>query len=132
MRNAFVRRGAMVAAIWGGLLAINAAFMFAFHSSAAYQDHYIYWSCGVGFMVVTTLAVFLAPTRVPARTAPPHRGGRSRNGATAPAFALACMFAGMAWVWGIYLVYFSLPLVLFCLARWRVEWAERRQERRAA
>jgi hypothetical protein len=37
------------------------------------------------------------------------------------------MFAGMAWVWGIFLVWFAMPLVVFCLARWRVEWVERRQ-----
>lgn len=132
MRSVFVRRGAVVCAIWGSLLAVNASFMFAFDATSVYQDHYIYWACGVGFMALTTLAVFIAPVKVPASTAPPHRGGRARNGAAAPAFAVACMLGGMAWVFGIYMVYIAVPLVFFCVARWRVELAERRQRKRLA
>lgn len=128
MRRQFIRRGAIVCAIWTLLLAIIAGFQYAFRASSIGQEHDIWWGFGVGIMVIVTAAVFLGPRKVPARTAPPHRGGQTSNGAAAPAFAAACLFAGMAWVWGIFLVYFSLPLVVFCVARWRVEWAERRQE----
>jgi Flp pilus assembly protein TadB len=58
-------------------------------------------------------------------------GGQSANGAPATAFAAACLIGGLAWVFGVVLAYLALPLIAFVLARWRVEWAERRQERRS-
>lgn len=131
MRSIWFRRGAIICLGWMALLVNNASFQYAFHASSIYQEHDIWWGFGVGLMAITTAVVLLAPVKVPARPAPPQGGGRSRNGAAAPAFAVACMFAGMAWVWGIFLVYLGMPLVIFCLARWRVEIAERRREKRA-
>jgi hypothetical protein len=125
-------RGAVVCLIWAGLLASNAAALFAFAASSAYQDDYIYWFCGVGVMALATTAVLLVPIKVPAQTTPPGGGGQPRNGTVAPALALACLFGGLAWVFGVYLAWFGMPLVLFCLARWRVEWALRRRERKMA
>lgn len=132
MKRLFLRRGAIVCAIWTFLLVITTTIQYGFGASSIGQEHDIWWGFGVGIMTVVTLAVLLAPVKIPAKTAPPVGGGQTRNGAAAPALAAACMFAGMAWVWGIYLVYFSMPLVIFCLARWRAEWVVRGQEERSA
>jgi hypothetical protein len=119
------RRGASVVAIWAGLNALLAALLFVFSAHDELQERAFYWSA-VAILVVTSAVLFLAPTR-PVRSAPTPGGGRSANGAPSASFAAACLVGGLAWVFGVFLAYFALPLVAFVLARWRVEWAERKR-----
>lgn len=131
MTGVWIRRGALVCGIWTLLLVALAAAEFGFRSRSVYQQYTIWWACGVGLMVLTTAVVLLWPVRAPLPRQHADRPGRAGNGAAAPAFAGACLIAGMAWVWGLYLLYFAMPLVVFCLARWRVELAVRRAGKRA-
>lgn len=122
--------GALAVAIWMLINLVIVSWHFAFHAHSMTQQLIIAWSM-VGLLAVATLIVLLFPRRPRRAVGAPPGGGRSGNGAPASAFAAACLIGGLAWVFGVFMAYFALPLVAFCLARWRVEWAERRQERRS-
>lgn len=120
-------RGALVVGIWTLINLVIVSWHFAFSAVSKMQELIIAWSM-VGLLAVTTLAVLLFP-RTPRRpVGTPPGAGRARNGAPSAALAGACLAGGLAWVFGVWVAYFALPLVVFCLARWRVEWAERRAE----
>lgn len=121
--------GASVILVWATLNAVLAAILFYFSSASIWQERAFYWAA-VAILLLTSAAVLLAPRR-PSRTAPAARGGQARNGAPAAAFAAACLAGGFAWVFGVYIAYFALPPLAFCLARWRVEWAESRRAGRS-
>jgi hypothetical protein len=104
--------------------AVLAGLLFVFSARDEAQARAFYWAA-VAILVTTSAALLLVP-RGPSRLAPTPGGGRSANGAPATAFAAVCLIGGLAWVFGVYLAYFALPLVAFILARWRVEWAERK------
>lgn len=127
--NRFVGRGAVVVAIWAGINAFLASLLFIFTAHDSVLERSFYFSA-VGILVITSSLLLLVP-RHPARSAPVPPGGQAANGAPAAAFAAACLIGGLAWVFGVFLAYFALPLVAFILARWRVEWAEKRAERRS-
>lgn len=127
--NRFVHRGTVVVVIWAGLNSVLAGLLFVFSSHSDVQERAFYWAA-VGILLLTSLALLLLP-RTRSVTAPPEGGGQARNGAPAAAFAAACLVGGMAWVFGVFIAYFALPLIAFCLARWRVEWVERRREARS-
>lgn len=119
----FVRRGASVVVIWAALNAVLAGVLFIFTSKSITQELAFYWAA-VGILLLTALAVFA----VPRRPIDAERGrAQPYNGAPAAAFAAACLIGGMAWVFGLFVAYFALPLIAFCLARWRVEWRLRRE-----
>lgn len=121
-------RGAVVVVVWAGLNAFLASLLFIFTAHDDVLERAFYWAA-VGILVITSTLLLVLPPHRP-RAAPVPGGGRSANGATATAFAAACLVGGLAWVFGLFLAYFALPLVAFILARWRVEWAERRAEHR--
>lgn len=125
----FVGRGAVVVAIWAGLNAILAALLFIFSARASVQERAFYWGA-VAILVLTSTGLLVVPRSRPV-SAPSQHGGQARNGAPAAAFAAACLVGGMAWVFGVFVAYLALPLIAFCLARWRVEWEQRRKERRS-
>jgi hypothetical protein len=116
----------VVVAVWAALNAVNAGVLFAFSSRVSVQERAVYWAA-VGLLAVTSALVLLVP-RHRARSAPVPSGGRAANGAPAAAFAAACLVGGLAWVFGVFIAYFALPLIAFILARWRVEWAEQHRE----
>ncbi len=117
-------RGAVVAAIWAGINAFLAALLFIFSAHDDVLERAFYWSA-VGIVVAVSTLLLVVPRRRP-RSAPIPGGGQAAHGAPATAFAAACLIGGLAWVSGVFIAYFALPLVAFILARWRVEWAERR------
>ncbi|HET9078094.1 MAG TPA: hypothetical protein VFN68_14250 [Acidimicrobiales bacterium] len=125
----FVGRGAVVVAIWAGLNGVLAALLFVFSARASVQERAFYWGA-VAILVLTSGALLVVPRTRPV-SPPSAPGGQARNGAPAAAFAAACLVGGLAWVFGVFIAYFALPLIAFCLARWRVEWAERRKETRS-
>ena len=116
-------------AIWGAMNAVLAAVLFVFVAHDDLQERIIYWSA-VAILVVTSAALLLVPRR-PSVSAPVPGGGQARNGAPAAAFAAACLVGGFAWVFGVYVAYLALPLLAFCVSRWRVEWAESRRGHRS-
>ena len=120
-------RGVLPVLIWTGLNAGLAALLFVFTAHDDVLERAFYWA-SVGVLVITSSLLFLLPRR-PSRSAPVPGGGQAANGAPATAFAAACLIGGLAWVFGVFLAYFALPLIAFVLARWRVEWAERRAGR---
>jgi hypothetical protein len=124
----FVGRGAVVVAIWAGLNGVLAALLFVFSAKTSGQERTFYWAA-VAVLALTSAALLAVP-RTTSVSAPSHHGGQARNGAPAAAFAAACLAGGLAWVFGVFVAYLALPLIAFCLARWRVEWAERRKEGR--
>jgi hypothetical protein len=122
----FVSRGAVVAAIWAALNGVLAALTFVFNSHSAVQQRAFYWAAVAIVAVLSALLLWLPRGR--ARSAAvPAGGGRSANGAPATAFAAACFIGGMAWVFGVFVAYLAVPLLAFVAARWRVEWAERKE-----
>ena len=122
----FTGRGAVVVAIWAGINGVLAALLFIFSAHDDVLERAFYWAA-VAILVVTSSLLLVVPRRHP-RSAPLPGGGRAANGAPATAFAAACLIGGLAWVFGVFIAYVALPLVAFILARWRVEWAERRAE----
>jgi len=125
----FVGRGAVVVTVWAGLNSVLAGLLFVFSAHDDVQERSFYWAA-VAILLITALMLFAVPRRSP-RSAPVPGGGQSANGAPAAAFAAACLIGGLAWVFGVFLAYFALPLIGFVLARWRVEWAERRAGERS-
>lgn len=125
----FVGRGAVVVAIWAAINAFLASLLFIFTAHDDVLERAFYWAA-VGILVVTSSLLLVVPHHRP-RSAPVPGGGQAANGAPAAAFAAACLIGGMAWVFGVFIAYFALPLVAFILARWRVEWAEKRAEGRS-
>ncbi|HET9076737.1 MAG TPA: hypothetical protein VFN68_07385 [Acidimicrobiales bacterium] len=123
-------RGALVVGIWTVINLVVVSWHFAFPAVSQLQELIIAWSM-VGLLVVVTATVLLFPSRTRQPVGAPPGAGRARNGAPAAAFAVACLAGGLAWVFGVFVAYFALPLVAFCLARWRVEWSERRRETRS-
>lgn len=124
----FVGRGAVVVTVWATLNGVLAGLLFVFSAHASVYERAIYWGA-VAILVLLSSFLLLVP-RHRARSEPVPSGGRSANGAPATAFAAACLVGGMAWVFGVFVAYLALPLLAFVLARWRVEWAERRKESR--
>ena len=124
------KRGALVVGIWMLINLVVVSWHFAFNAYSRLQELILGWSM-VGLLLIVTVAVLAFPSRPRTPVATPPGAGRSRNGAVAPAFAAACLAGGLAWVFGVFVAYLALPLVAFCLARWRVEWSERRQEKRS-
>lgn len=118
-RSTLVGRGAIVVLVWAALNAVAAGALFVFHSRSEWQQLSIYWSA-VTVLVLSASALWLAPRRVVV-SQPQHHRGQTFNGAPAAALAGACLIGGLAWVFGVLLAYFCIPLLLFCLARWRVE-----------
>lgn len=123
-------RGAQIVGIWMLINLVIVSWHFAFNAYSRLQELILGWSM-VGLLLLVTLVVLLFPRRPRLPVGTPPGAGRSRNGAPAAAFAVACLAGGFAWVFGVFVAYFALPLVAFCLARWRVEWSERREERRS-
>ncbi len=130
LRQLLKSRGAQIVGIWMLINLVIVSWHFAFNAYSELQELIIGWSM-VGLLVLVTLAVLLFPRRPRRAVGTPPGAGRSRNGAPAAAFAVACLAGGFAWVFGVFVAYFALPLIAFCLARWRVEWVERRQERQS-
>jgi hypothetical protein len=126
VRHRFFSRGVLVVVIWATINAVIASIAFAFTSNLSPQERGVYFAAVLILVAFSTALLFVPRHR--ARSAPTPGGGRAANGAIAPAFAVACMMGGLAWVFGIFLAYFALPLIAFVLARLRVEWTERRQE----
>lgn len=123
-------RGALVVGIWACINLVIVSWHFAFNSDSQMQQLVIPWTM-VGLVMLVTLAVLLVPRGARRPVGTPPGAGRSRNGAPAAAFAAACLAGGLAWVFGVFIAYLALPLLAFCVARWRVEWSERRQENRS-
>lgn len=130
LRQLMKTRGAQIVFIWMLINLVIVSWHFAFNAYSRLQELILGWSM-VGLLGVATLAILLVPRRPRRPVGTPPGAGRARNGAPAAAMAVACLAGGLAWVFGVFVAYFALPLVAFCLARWRVEWAERRQERRS-
>lgn len=128
LRQLMKSRGALVVGIWTLINLVIVSWHFAFSAYSKMQELILGWSM-VGLLLIVTLVVLLFPASPRRPVGTPPGAGRSRNGAPAAAFAVACLAGGLAWVFGVFVAYLALPLVGFCLARWRVEWSERRKER---
>jgi hypothetical protein len=125
--NRLFTRGAVVLVAWGGINACLAAVLFAFGSRSSLQERAMYFS-SAGLVELLAVLFLVFPAKPRADVAGPRGGGQVRNGAPAAALAAACLAGGLAWVFGVFMAYFALPLIAFCLARWRAEWAVRRKE----
>lgn len=117
----------MVLLVWGAINAAVATVLFAFGSRTSLQERAMYFS-SAGLIELLALVFLVFPSRPRADVGGPRGGGQVRNGAPAAALAAACLAGGLAWVFGVFMAYFALPLVAFCLARWRAEWAVRRRK----
>lgn len=126
MKRRFFTRGVLVVIVWAAMNATLAFIHFGFPSNLSAQERWVYFGAVVILIGFSTALLFIPRHR--ARSAPTPSGGRSANGAVAPAFAVACMMGGLAWVFGVFLAYLALPLIAFVLSRFRVEWSERREE----
>lgn len=107
-------KDAAVAGLWAGINAVLAGMLIAFWGPTAVWRLAMYWAA-VAIVVLFGLAV-LRP-----RPHRPHRSPAGGTGAPSLALALACLVGGLAWVFGVYLAYFALPLLAFCVGRWRLE-----------
>jgi uncharacterized membrane protein YiaA len=116
MRGSVASRGFSVVVIWALLNGVLAALLFVFNARDSDQERSFYFAA-VAILAVTSLALLLIPRRLGARPVA-ARG----DGAAAPAFAGACLIGGLAWVFGVFLAWFALPLVAFVAGRL---WAER-------
>lgn len=103
---------AAVAGLWALINACLAGLLIAFWGPTAVWRLAMYWAA-VTIVILFGLAV-LRPRR-------PHRSPAAGTGAPSLALALACLVGGLAWVFGVYLAYFALPLLAFCVGRWRLE-----------
>jgi hypothetical protein len=124
MRFSARYRAALPVVVWTGFNAILAVILVLFTSHSKAIELALYWS-SVGLLVVLA-GVVLVPDRRRGRQS--VAGASAVTGAPAVALAGACLFGGLAWVFGTYLAYFAVPPLAFCVGRWRTEWRERRRQ----
>ncbi|HMC39098.1 MAG TPA: hypothetical protein VKI19_05505 [Acidimicrobiales bacterium] len=109
-------RGVSVVAAWAVLNGVLASLLFVFDARDEDQERAFYLGA-VAIVAVASIALFFRPS-------PQRPGGRLRggDGGAAPAFAAACLIGGLAWVFGVFLAYFALPLLALVAGRLWAEW----------
>jgi hypothetical protein len=83
---------------WGGPSLLQRTWMFAAATLII----------GLAALLIWTLRARYEPA---VRRPPP-------SGAPALALAAACLVGGLAWVFGIYLAYLAVPLVIYAVVKW--------------
>jgi hypothetical protein len=109
------RRAAFVVAGWGLWNLWLIFIIIPFGQPTEFERFGIYLSSEI-FLAVMALAVWRLK-HTPRRP----MGVTTRSGAPALALALAVMFAGFAWTFGVYLAYFCVPLAAYAIGKWRSE-----------
>jgi hypothetical protein len=112
--KAWLRRGAVVLLIWGLMNAVLAAVLVFFAGETKALELELYWA-STGMLLILAAIVFVPDAEAH------HRQTSATAGAPALAFAAACLFGGLAWVFGRYLAFLALPPLAFCVGRWRLE-----------
>jgi hypothetical protein len=109
------RAAAFVIAGWGLWNLWLIAIIIPFGQPTEFERFGIYLS-SESFLAIAALSVWQL-RKHPRRPA----GTTTRSGGPALAMALAVMFAGLAWTFGVFLAYFCIPLVGYSLGKWRSE-----------
>lgn len=108
-------RAAWIVAGWGLYNVWLAAIIVPFGPPTEFERLGIYLSSEI-FTMATAIAVWRLRKR------PGVQPGRiTRSGGPALALALAVMFAAWAWVLGVYIAYFAVPLLAYAVGKWRSE-----------
>lgn len=103
-------RGAHILWAWAAINAALAGVLVGFGGPTSDFRIPLYWG-SVGLLTLAGAAALLRAPRPPAK--------KHASGAPSLAFAGACFFGGLAWVFGPYLAYFALPLLALGAGRWR-------------
>lgn len=114
-------RAAWVVAGWGLYNVWLASVIIPFGPPTMFERFGIYISSEV-FVMAMALAVWRLRKR-PSR----QPGVTSRSGGPALALAAAVMFGAFAWVLGVYMAYFAMPLLAYAVGKWRAERLAARQ-----
>lgn len=107
--------GAVAVLVWGGMLAVLAGVMYAFGGpTMEIRGPLDFWE--VLIIVFFAGLVAFRPGR------PPRPKKAKVTGAPSMALAFAFLLGAIGWVFGLYMAYFAIPLLAFCISRWRAEW----------
>lgn len=115
----FRAHGSPIVWAWAGINAALAGVLVGFGGPTSNFRIPLFWGA-VGILILAGAALLLRPAHLPKR--------RQSSGAVSLALAGACFFGGLAWVFGVYLAYFALPLLAFCVGRWRQDYRARGEQ----
>lgn len=107
-------RSGIVVLIWVLMLAALSGVLFIYGSPTYDQQGPIQIWAVLLMATVAVSAAFLPRWR-------PRGVKVKRTGAPAMALAAAFLVAAVGWVFGVFICWFAVPLLAFCISRWRAE-----------
>lgn len=107
--------GGLVALSWAGMLAVLAGVMYGFGGpTMIIRGPLDFWEVLIILFFAGVVAFWAGR--------PPRPKKAKVTGAPSMALAFAFLLCAIGWVFGLYMAYFAIPLLAFCISRWRAEW----------
>jgi hypothetical protein len=88
------------------------------YGGGTFASRLVLYALSVVIVAMVAVAMVISLRRQGRR---PSKPVTVRSGAPALALASACLAGALAWVFGLWMSYLALPLVGFCIARFRAD-----------